>query len=200
MAAPVPVWHGVSNGKFYTELPPDACKRCDRPPVRRRGRLLWLCEKHARFMQMRTTAKSDKKAVPSIDELEQMLEAIGGRDKPVCPTCSRDMVWIAERGAMSCLLTLQHDRSGLMRFLCHRCNTKHAMDLEDDFYGLPAGHKRCNTCRLVKPVELFWKSPRATTGRRAKCRPCELVSLRRYQAFNRERINAQRRARRVKAV
>ena len=92
------------------------------------GRKPVLCDRHRRFLQMRTQAGSDGKAVPSPEWFE--------REAPpdmVCPPCGVQMVWHKQTDPRR-VLTLQHDRSGRMRLICMSCNVRHASYPGDYFY------------------------------------------------------------------
>lgn len=51
----------------------------------------------------------------------------------------------------------------------------------------PIVSKSCNACGIEKPLEEFNKNPRnRTTGRQAKCKPCEREYSRQWHASNRD--------------
>jgi len=48
------------------------------------------------------------------------------------------------------------------------------------------GHKFCNGCRTVKPMDDFYPYRRAATGRTSYCRACMLTAMRERTARHRE--------------
>lgn len=137
------------------QLPPTLasrgkCTRCGDPivnkPQNRR------CAKHLRFSKMQVGARWAGKSVPSTAELDELLP----KDMK-CPACKRTMNWFSKDGR-STMVTLQHDRNGNHRLICHACNSRHARMPGDSFYEIPAGHKYCSGCANIKPYAEFHKS------------------------------------------
>lgn len=128
-----------------------ACRECGAPLVRT-TRYYPFCAKHLRFYRMRAVAASKGKSVPSLRELNDLL----AQDMR-CPVCDRRMNWFASDGR-STMITLQHDRSGPHRLICHACNSRHAQMPGDSFYDLPPEHKRCPKCSMAKPFSQFHKN------------------------------------------
>jgi hypothetical protein len=156
-------------------LPRDQCRRCgateclvhwkDGPP---------LCEKHNRFRQMRKLCQERGLDIPSWSA----LEALAMRDVADlrCPVCRKLVRWRTGNGyrsPKSDIITLQHDRSGALRLICHTCNQHHYTYPNDDFYKTP--HLVCcSECRKPK-------------------NPCEFALLdTRCRACNRERKRRER--------
>lgn len=164
--------------------PPAFCKWCDEWAVRKQGRI-WLCAKHYRFQQMRVGAKRANKAVPSYEDLDEMLMS--------CAGCGVLMHWLVTDGPRSQQATLQHDRSGAMRLLCLGCNTRHAVHPRDEFYDVPAEHKRCPACHVVKPFSAFAVDRSRPIGLKSSCKECSRVQHRDWVARNREHVNARQR-------
>ena len=88
-----------------------------------------LCEKHRRFIQMQKTAKSDKKYVPSLYEIEKIVP----KDMS-CQDCGISMHWIDNRNRSSGAI-LQHYRNGTLGIVCLSCNIKHGF-MPGDMYSL----------------------------------------------------------------
>ena len=127
------------------------CKWCSNKSTIKQGHI-WLCDKHYRFQQMRVNAKRHNKVVPSYEELEIL-------DNKICPSCKRRMNWRGRDG-QSTVITLQHDKSGRILFLCRACNTIHAKTPENIFYNLPKHSKYCHRCKVVKNINDFYKDRR----------------------------------------
>lgn len=122
--------------------------------------------KGQRLRQMRRSARTRGKAVPTVEQLEAML--------PVdmrCPCCSTQMVWKRCDGQTT-VITLQHDRSGEMRLICFRCNARHGQFEGDVFYEFGAEHKLCVGCNTIKPLDQFWRNSMTVTGRFSRCISC----------------------------
>jgi hypothetical protein len=149
------------------------------------------CDRHYRFASMRASAKRDGKSVPSWDELESLTP-----NGLLC-LCGRTMNWRAKDGA-STVITLQHDRDGKHRLICLACNTRHAQHPGDSFYQLPAGHKRCQDCSRVLPVEAFSLDRSRPIGRKSYCRECANVRHEKWSNTNREHVNHKQRERRTR--
>jgi hypothetical protein len=147
-----------------------------------------------KFASMRCDSRRRGKAVPTVSDLWQMASAVTALDgRLLCPTCGREMVWRSERGmSRSRVVSLQHDVSGAMRFLCLGCNVKHGNLPEDDFYGLPAGHKRCCRCRTVKPCAEFCADRSRPSGLKAHCRACQKANYEMKRSCWREWVRRRR--------
>jgi rRNA maturation endonuclease Nob1 len=66
------------------------------------------------------------------------------------------MNWFASDGR-STVISLQHDRSGDIRLMCHACNTRHAKMPGDLFYEVGPDKHRCPRCERILPLNAFWK-------------------------------------------
>lgn len=135
------------------------------------------CEKHYRFYQMRQDAKHRGKAVPSITELDAMVQAVMVDGVMACSHCRKPMGWRIGIVGRRSVATIQHDDSGAMRLLCGSCNFTHAW-LGDIFYDIPPGHQRCWACRTVKACADFWRSKHTKSGHASICRVCRYAKFR----------------------
>ena len=164
------------------------CKWCNQEAVRKQGRN-WYCKKHYRFSQMRGTAKRRGKVVPSYGDLENLNTETGGK----CPVCKRTLNWLSKDGT-STVVTLQHDRSGGVRFLCLSCNTRHASFPNDTFYSTDPNMRMCPRCKTRLPLSEFSKD---NNGRwkntNTYCRKCRTIMHGEWVSSNREKYNAKRR-------
>ena len=151
------------------------CRYCGLPGERQYNKH-WHCKKHARFTQMRIAARYYKKTVPTIEALEIMGREIG--PSLSCPHCKQQMNWFANDGAGS-TVTLQHDRSGEMRLLCHSCNIQHAYYPGDTFYEVPLGMKHCKRCEKTLLLTEFGQAKEGRNGKRFYCKKC-------HSEYNRE--------------
>lgn len=138
-----------------------------------------LCTKHQRFQQMRQSAREDNKYVPSITELDALLEHILGMQ---CPVCSAVMNWLSPTGYKKRTITLQHDKDGGIRLICFSCNSKHRNFPGDLFYSVPNGHKYCTGCSTIKPFCSFSKNQHKL---RSKCKLCRKPQMRKWYELNR---------------
>lgn len=126
------------------------CTRCGREPDRYHGDR-WLCIVHYRFETMRDAARLKRKYVPSHSELEALrndLEMNGMK----CRACECVMIW-SGRPEDGNIVSLQHDASGSICFLCKRCNCKHGQLPGDLFYSLPEGQWYCAKCKTIKDID-----------------------------------------------
>ena len=169
---------------------PATCKWCAEPSFRKQGRI-WLCVKHYRFQVMRTTAQRRGVSVPSYETMDDILP-----EDMACPGCARTMVW-TQAEDRSRVLSLQHDRSGRILFLCRSCNTRHAHHDGDSFYDVPGGHKRCPGCNKALPYSDFTKDSRKFLGLKTYCRECSNERHREWARKNRERLSREQRERRA---
>jgi hypothetical protein len=135
---------------------------------------------------MRGTSQQRGLPTPTIAQLEAMVP-----DDMRCVGCGRSMVWSREE-CRSRVMTLQHDRSGLFRFICQGCNTKHASMPGDTFYGLQVGHKFCAGCNQQKPVAEFATDRSRRSGRKARCRACCKVFYDANRSYWQRRARAKR--------
>lgn len=143
-----------------------SCAWCPDPSYTTQGRIM-LCVKHFRFSTMRTRAKRDGKAVPSYQQLDELLEKYGVE----CPVCTRTLNWLSKDGR-STVRVLQHDRDGGLKFLCLSCNTRHGARKGDSFYEIPTDSKMCPGCNTVKLLTEFVGDKYRWAGRKTYCRPC----------------------------
>jgi len=102
---------------------------------------------------MRVLSKRRGVYVPSYEELENMLRLCKGFR---CVPCGRTMNWMGRDGQAT-VITLQHDRSGKVRFLCRSCNTRHATFDGDTFYDIPKAKHPCRSCLVIKNKTEFYK-------------------------------------------
>lgn len=169
---------------------PGLCSWCRVDGFRVQGHL-FLCKKHYRFQQMRSKAKQVGKKVPSYDELEKLLNELSDFK---CPKCNRGMNWLSKEGTSS-VLTLQHDHSGDVRFLCLSCNVRHGGKGTDEFYSWPNNHKKCPGCKLILPFDKFAtdRSDRFE-NKYTYCRKCATLRHKVWVSNNREIFNMKRRA------
>lgn len=138
-----------------------------------------LCEKHFRFIQMMKAAKTDKKYVPSIYEIERHVPA-----DMKCQDCGDTMHWIdnnkRNKGAV-----LQHYRDGTIGIVCMACNTKHGLLPGDLYREIPSGHKLCRACKTIKPLSMFYL--RKDSGKpypKTHCKSCDLEAHKRWRKNN----------------
>lgn len=167
------------------------CKWCAEPSVKKSGHI-WLCKKHYRFSQMRSIAKYRGKTYPSYE----WLEAEWDRLKNKCPVCRRILNWFRSEG-IATVVTLQHDRDGNLKLLCHSCNVRHAFCKDDTFYSVGAKFKICPMCKVKKPSSEYWYTKDSRWMNRVTyCKPCMTAKHREYTRANSTKLNSQRRNKR----
>jgi len=153
---------------------------CQSPGVHPYGNKSQYCSKHRRFLQMRRAAKERGCEVPSFEWLEGEFSRTG----MLCSHCGKQMVWL-KADKPSAVISLQHDDSGLMRFLCLSCNSRHG-PLGDMFYSIPFGTSWCAPCGTFKPVAEFYKSKTAIDGCSRYCKKCINWRTKKWQEDNKE--------------
>jgi hypothetical protein len=141
------------------------CNKCG-VKVLKRNRYGWVCDKHGRFIQMRFSSRYRNKKVPTFEELEELSKSLN------CPKCQKEMVWRSPKGLNPDLVTIQHDRSGKVKLLCHGCNSKHSHLSDKVFYHLKLTEKYCNRCEKVKLKSEFWPARNTTDKCQTYCIPC----------------------------
>ena len=144
-----------------------------------------VCAKHKRFLQMQHTAKTDKKYMPSIYEIEKMVPK-----NMVCQDCGCTMHWIdnenRKQGAV-----LQHYRNGTLAIVCSSCNSRHGSMPGDSYRDLPKGHKFCPYCKTIKPLDMFYKRKDSKVlYPMTKCKPCNLIAHQEWRKKNPEKYKA----------
>lgn len=161
------------------------CALCAEPSVRNNGRQR-LCAKHYRYRQMRSRARLDGKAVPTMEQLDNLYSW----DGLTCRDCKRSMNWLRDDGADT-QLTLQHYRSGSMGLVCLSCNARHASMPGDTYCSMPKDHKRCPQCASVKPHADFARDNGRSGPMRLKswCKSCSSAAHTEWQRGNREHYN-----------
>lgn len=170
-----------------------ACSVCGSSATIKQGNQ-HLCDKHYRFGQMRTKAKTDGKSVPSRQELSSMA----GVDL-VCPDCGVQMNWRARNGQAT-VASLQHYRDGSMAIVCRSCNTRHAFMDGDSYRLMQKDHKQCPCCKQIKSVEAFTldASRSGVAKRKSKCRQCSDAQTKQWKESNRDQYNEYQRQYRAK--
>lgn len=144
-----------------------------------------MCAKHSRFKQMQSTAKHDKKYVPSLYELEEATP----KDM-ICGDCGREMNWLSV-DARSNGAVLQHYRDGTIAITCLSCNTKHGLMEGDSYRDVPAGHKLCRSCKTIKPLTEFKRRSKDPNDYpKSSCKACELEKQREWRGKNPEKYKA----------
>lgn len=167
------------------------CSRCTEEAFVKQGHQ-WLCPRHYRFGQMRSTAKRRGKKVPEHTEIAAMVEAC----KMICPLCGRSMNWLAKSGH-STVVTLQHDQSGELKLLCLACNVRHRTFAEDSIYTRDRSKHPCRDCGKELAKSDFWTDRSRPLGIKPYCKNCAYERYKKWAENNRERINARQRLSRI---
>jgi hypothetical protein len=156
------------------------CYICGGNSIVRHGRKN-TCEKHNRFLQMQRAAKSDKKYVPSIYEIEKLIPF-----DMKCGDCNREMFFTAADGqSQSCCAVLQHYRDGTLAITCMSCNTKHGQMVGDSYRDVPIGSKLCITCKTIKPLSMFCvRRDSKVEYPMSKCKQCNHAAAKQWQLNN----------------
>jgi hypothetical protein len=159
------------------------CRTCG-APGRKWGNRGNLCSKHHRFIQMRYSAKTKGKVMPTVSELESMRGV-----ELICPDCGIKMNWEAKDGQCS-VASLQHYRDGTMAIVCRSCNTRHAHMMGDSYKDIPKDHKHCPACLVVKPSSDYYaKNSRSGNLKRgSKCKSCANKELYEWRVKNKKRL------------
>jgi hypothetical protein len=157
------------------------CYVCGDEAIKRNGRAN-LCAQHRRFIQMQKAAKSDKKYIPSLFELEKLV--------PIdmkCQDCGDQMHWI-DNNNRSKGAVLQHYRDGTLGIVCMSCNSKHGLLPGDMYRDIPKYHKLCISCRSIKPLSMFsMRNDAKKQYPMSKCRPCNLKAQQEWRLKNPEK-------------
>lgn len=106
----------------------------------------YFCVKHFRFMEMIIESRKGNNKIPTVNELESMFKCLINFG---CMACGQTMRWLRSEDNKK-VITLQHDRSGKLRFLCQSCNSKHHYYDGDIYYRYA---KRIN--RKNKTLDLW---------------------------------------------
>ena len=158
-------------------------KDCTDEGVVKKSTLIY-CEKHYRFLRMRDKAKHRGKEVPTFEQCEEMLKPCLDDQGNLsgCPCCGKQLQWRAgEDRKTGSTISLQHDLSSHMHFICHSCNTGHGSSHHGDNYlTRPKDHGYCTACKTEKHISQFTVDRSTTSGRKTKCRGC-------YYEYNRNR-------------
>ncbi len=156
--------------KYPPRYRSDKCFRCDAPSEIHNGNYSY-CAYHYRHMQMRVNAKKHGKAIPTKDELTELLNA---HSDMICPNCRALMHWLGRDGRKH-VITLQHNHSGTFGILCHSCNSAHQFIPNDGFYSKPKGSRFCQDCKKFLPLDLFFKDSGLKGGVKTYCKQCANV-------------------------
>lgn len=151
----------------------DGCPKCN-PSL---DQELPLCVMHGRMKQMRSDARSHRKAVPAESYLERLLKE-SLKNGFLCPHCKSEMGWKL-KDAGRATVTLQHDREGGLRLLCLRCNVRHSFHEGDRFYEDDGSSKLCGGCNLTLPLHKFGKI-KSKNRPKPRCKEC----TRRYKRLH----------------
>lgn len=145
------------------------------------------CGKHWRFNQMRACAKASGKYAPPIQQLESLTPM-----PFMCPICKRELIWFMKddpkhRGRV---ISLQHDRNGSIRLICHSCNSRHDDRPGDTFYAEGMSRRRCYSCKKTKSLDQFGPDKSRYQGKKCICRKCWQGKYMEWKNKNREHVNA----------
>lgn len=135
-----------------------------------------------RLRLMRYASRQRGKAVPSLDRLQAIADALVDGE---CPICKRVMIW---SGKVASAATIQHDASGAIRIICKSCNSKHAQLPGDTFYDLKPGELFCHRCNSVKAESEFFRDGRCRPrGRASWCKSCKTLATYEWRKKNPQR-------------
>jgi len=144
------------------------------------------CEKHYRFLRMMDRAKRRGKEVPTWEQCEEMLKPCLDDQGNLsgCPCCGQQLQWRSgEDKKKGSTISLQHDLSSLMHFICHSCNVGHGHSHHgDDYLTRPKDHSYCTACKTEKHVSQFYKDKASASGRKCRCRECYREYMRKRRA------------------
>lgn len=150
---------------------------CGEPESRFRGNH-WICIVHNRFDTMTTCARDKGKRIPTYEELSSMAATLIANDMK-CWHCGQKTQWAGKRSDTH-TITLQHDRSGEIRFLCKTCNARHQFFPGDTFYDVPLDHKFCPKCKRTMHASEFYPLPNGKP--RTYCKDCKnLIAVEEYR-------------------
>ena len=160
------------------------CYVCGDEAIQRSGKSN-LCQQHARFMQMRSTAKNDSKYVPSLFELEKLVPKT-----MTCQDCGDKIHWVDDENRAKGAV-LQHYRNGTLGITCLSCNTKHGLMPGDSYCDVPKNHKFCRSCKTIKPLSMFsLRRDSKVTYPVSKCKPCSLAAQKDWRLKNPEKYQS----------
>lgn len=160
------------------------CYVCGDAAIKRHNRSN-MCEKHFRFYGMQRVAKTDKKYVPSLYELEKLVPK-----NMTCQDCGVLMHWIDDDNRTSGAV-LQHYRDGTLAIVCLSCNTRHGQMVGDSYRDIPKDHKLCPTCKIIKPLSFFaFRKDGKRPYPMSKCKQCNLDAHKEWRAQNPDKYKA----------
>lgn len=155
------------RGRSFGELAMCECDRCvgaSKPWGRGH-----FCDKHYRFNQMRCSARTYRKVVPSWECLESLFLSLVDM---ACPHCHRKMNWRQHDGADT-VVSLQHWNDGRISLICHSCNVRHSRVGDEVFLKLTRDTKPCVRCKEILPLKAFSRSGSQGYARRHNiCKDC----------------------------
>jgi hypothetical protein len=114
---------------------------------------------------MQCNARAAGKYVPTRAELESLAKTLIAKGMK-CAPCGTIMQWKGSRSETH-TVSLQHDRSGRIRLICRRCNSRHDDFPGDTFYKTPVGFAHCHRCKTTKPLADFYPERAGSC-----CKPC----------------------------
>lgn len=128
----------------------------------------WKCFKHYRISCAHRDSRARKKPTPSFEHLESIVP----KDM-VCPICGVLMEYHSSIAGISCVISLQHWKSGEISWICHGCNTAHGHTTcsEENWSVLDALSRWCSLCKAILPLTSFYKDSR-------RCISCDLARKR----------------------
>ncbi len=147
-------------------------KNCEHHPEYYRGRE-YFCERHYRFLCMKSGASANKKYIPSWHELERLLQCLRGMR---CPTCDKIMIWHSKHdgGKRSKVVSLQHNINKTISLICYSCNCGHGhSNLGDKYFDIPYEHKYCPICMSILHINNFYRKSTKSNGLQSKCKKCD---------------------------
>ena len=130
------------------------CTVCGKE-ISNKSRTLSMCDKHHKLYCMINTARERNKAVPTMEQLEEMIP-----EDLICEVCGKTMLWYLPRTSnrRKDVISLQHWDSGRLSMICYSCNCRHAnIGIPEDMFLKVIWDKEnwCNKCKQVLPLNRF---------------------------------------------
>lgn len=163
-------------------------KNCSNIGSHKLDKSRYYCDKHYRFLRMRNSAQQRNKYIPSIKELENLLDAL---NKMECPICNKQMIWHQKYGYRKDVISLQHNHNGNILFICNLCNIIHGNSkLKDKYFNLKPNEKYCPKCEKILDKKLFHKVYKKQNIFQPYCKLCQNnIRKNKYQAKRIEKRN-----------
>lgn len=128
------------------------------------------CVLHAKVYKAIVVARRTNRFAPDYDVLLKMF--VDTKNCPICGIALNPHIERKRTDSRRDMATLQHNPDGTLAIWCSPCNVREGQhELRVGFKDIVG--KRCPTCKLDLPLDMFTNCKRGLHGKDTYCRKCK---------------------------